>query len=238
MACEAGCVDIRVERGQLHLECGKLLPEIVMQFPRDIRPLVFPGGLNVSRQFAGMLEFREAQLIGHVARYLGKAAQRAICVTYGCDHDICPEAGFVFANSPPFVFDMPLFDRQRELCFRLARCDILRRIKDRKVPAYDFVRFIAFDPFRAVVPGGDLSGGVEKKDRIVFHCFDQQTEMLVAQQAANRGASRHSFALVVGRPLTRRLIATLHAVCLTDWEGDLVALGESCRRSPGAMIPV
>ena len=64
--------------------------------------------------------------------------------------------------------------------FRFAGRAVLRCVEKRKVLPDDLIGPVAFDPFGAVIPGRDVSRGVEHEDGVVLHAVDQQAEHLLA----------------------------------------------------------
>lgn len=65
----------------------------------------------------------------------------------------------------------------------LARGDILGQVEGGEVTAYDFVRLIALDAPRAVVPGRHVALRVEQEDCVVFDGLHQQAKVRVRRES-------------------------------------------------------
>ena len=84
--------------------------------------------------FPGLLErFLGLHSLGEVAGHFGEADNAAVAV-FGCgDDNIGPKAGAVLAESPAFIFDAAVLDRDGKLALRFAIGRNTRRIGGRGV---------------------------------------------------------------------------------------------------------
>src|SRR5579863_5852153 len=70
--------------------------------------------------------------------------------------------------------------RYHEFVVRQSACQILRRVKARKVLADDLVGFVSLETLGAGVPGEDESVRIQHENRIVSDGFDEEPETLLA----------------------------------------------------------
>src|SRR5207248_8126966 len=95
-------------------------------------------------------------------------------LVFGCrDDDVRPASGSVFAHSPAFILDTTFSGGNGELALRFAGCNILGRIKFGKMLAEDFARVVALETFGTHIPTGDLTIGIQRKNRIILNSFHQ-----------------------------------------------------------------
>src|SRR5207248_7503017 len=118
--------------------------------------------------------------VGEIAGHLGEAAQLAVLVAKGGDHDVGPETAAVLAYPPAFVLDAPLGGGHGQLLGRLADPHVLGGIEDREVAADDLVGPVSLQPLGPGVPAGDPAVGVEHEDGVVLSTVDEEPEPLFA----------------------------------------------------------
>src|SRR5471032_2601989 len=144
--------------------------------------LRFQPGLTLLDQCAPDL-IRTLSL-GDIPRHLGETAQQARFIVNGCNDDVSPEAGSVFADTPPFLFEATLGTRNLELESWLSGTVVDIGIEDAEILPDDLVRRIALDGLRPRVPGRDVPLGVEEEDRVILHgCHQQPEDFLALPQA-------------------------------------------------------
>jgi hypothetical protein len=72
------------------------------------------------------------------------------------------------------------------------RCDIGRRIKNREVPADDFLGTIAFKTLSPGVPRRDVTVHIEHENRVVHDAVDEQIEQMLGDGRFGEVCRHHS----------------------------------------------
>ena len=133
-----------------------------------------------------------------IARDFGEAAQLAV-LPEGCDDDVGPERGAVFAHPPAFILEATLLASEFQLAFGPAALHLLDRVETREMLADDLIRLVALDPSHARIAGENDPGRVEQEHRVVLVGLDQQAQQLT-RSACHRGRRE------VGRESTRACV--------------------------------
>ena len=113
-----------------------------------------------------------------IARDFREAHERAAPVAQRRDDHVGPKARAILAHAPAFILDASLLRRNLQFAPRLPRAYVLVGVEHREVAADDFLRRVSFEPLSALVPGGDVAGGVEREDRVVDNAVDQKPVQL------------------------------------------------------------
>src|SRR6202007_2467224 len=101
---------------------------VVVQFARDTLLLVLARDLHLRRYLARPFEFGETHAVGHVARDLGEAEQRAARVAPRGNGDVAPDPRAVAPHAPAFVLDAPFGGGDCQFARWLAGGDVLVRV--------------------------------------------------------------------------------------------------------------
>src|ERR1700677_2006860 len=92
-----------------------------------------------------------------------------------------PKTGAVLADTPTFLLKLAFAGCGLQRPARLAGGPSFVRIELREMPANDFARSVALDPFRSEVPVGDLAVGVDHVDGVVGDALHKEPELLFAE---------------------------------------------------------
>ena len=117
--------------------------------------------------------------LGDVAGDLGEAQDGAIWSANRIDHDVCPEARAVLADTPAFLLEAALAPRGGQRLRGQAVRAILVGVEAREMLADDLLGRIALDALGARVPRRHVSGRIEHVDAVIGHALHQQPEFLL-----------------------------------------------------------
>src|SRR5207248_2397198 len=106
----------------------------------------------------------------------GRIAQRR-------DDDVRPEPRTVLADAPAFVLETAFLGRDAQRALGLSREGVLAWVEGGEMMPDDVRRLVALDPLRALVPGHDVPGRIEKEDGVVDDGVDEHREALAIESA-------------------------------------------------------
>ncbi len=112
--------------------------------------------------------------LGEIAGDLGETDEGSRLIPDRSDDDVGPEVRPIFSQSRSFLLESPLSRGDFQFVLRVADRDVFGPVKDREMPADDFVGGVALDSLGAPVPARDIPTGIQHEDGVVVDRFDHE----------------------------------------------------------------
>src|SRR6195256_2226793 len=117
---------------------------------------------------------------GHVPSDLGEALQTPLSVPQRSDNNVGPETGTVLADSPSLILALAALSSFLQDFLWPSTLHIFREIERGNVLPEDFLRPVAFQTLRTIIPTDHAAERIQVEDRVLLDGLHKQTEALLA----------------------------------------------------------